>query len=157
MRERRFREDLFFRINVFPVTIPPLRERAEDIDALAGFFLQKFAREMKKSSLKMTDDARAALHAYTWPGNIRELQNALERAAILCDASTITPRDLGLPASDTPSLDTSGTLADALRSMEKFKIADALRRAASRAEAAEMLGIAPRTLAAKMKELGIDE
>jgi DNA-binding NtrC family response regulator len=156
VRERRFREDLFFRINVFPVTIPPLRERAEDVDALADFFLQKFAREMKKP-LKLTGEARAALRAYSWPGNIRELQNALERAAILCDGATITPRDLGLPASDAPSLDASGTLADALRSMERFKIADALRRAASRNEAAEMLGIAPRTLAAKMKELGLEE
>src|SRR5437868_5808424 len=76
VRERRFRDDLFFRINVFPVTIPPLRERAEDIDALADFFLQKFAREMKKPSLKLTAEARAALRAYDWPGNIRELQNA---------------------------------------------------------------------------------
>ena len=158
VRERRFREDLFFRINVFPVTIPPLRERAEDIDALADFFLQKFAREMKKPSLKLTVEARAALRAYDWPGNIRELQNALERAAILCDAASITPRDLGIaPRDAAPSLDLSGTLADALRSAEAFKIADALRRTASRAEAAEMLGIAVRTLAAKMKELGIED
>jgi DNA-binding NtrC family response regulator len=157
VRERRFREDLFFRINVFPVTVPALRVRKQDVDALADFFLQKFAREMKKRSLRLTDDARATLHAYDWPGNIRELQNALERAAILCDAGTIMPHDLGLGAPSEESLDTSGTLADALRSMERFKIADALRRAASRVEAAEMLGIAPRTLSAKLKELGIEE
>jgi DNA-binding NtrC family response regulator len=156
VRERRFREDLFFRINVFPVTIPPLRARKDDVDALADFFLQKFAREMKKPSLRLTPEARATLHAYDWPGNIRELQNALERAAILCDAGTITPRDLGIAPATEEALDLSGTLADAMRSAEKVKIADALRRAASRAEAAEMLGIAPRTLAAKLKELGID-
>src|SRR3954447_20866055 len=73
VRERRFREDLFFRINVFPVTIPPLRARKDDIDALAGFFLQKFAREMKKPSLRLADEARATLRTYDWPGNIREL------------------------------------------------------------------------------------
>jgi DNA-binding NtrC family response regulator len=158
VRERRFREDLFFRINVFPVTIPPLRARKDDIDALADFFLQKLAREMKKPSLRLTAEARTALRTYDWPGNIRELQNALERAAILCDAGTITPRDLGVAtASAEETLDLSGTLADALRSVEKVKIADALRRTASRAEAAEMLGIAPRTLAAKLKEWGMDE
>jgi DNA-binding NtrC family response regulator len=157
VRERRFRDDLFFRINVFPVTIPPLRDRKEDIDALADFFLQKFAREMKKPPLRLTAEARAALHAYQWPGNIRELQNALERAAILCDRATITPHDLGLAAAEgAPALDLSGTLADAMRSVEKLKITDALRRSANRAEAAESLGIAARTLAVKMKELGIE-
>jgi DNA-binding NtrC family response regulator len=155
VRERRFREDLFFRINVFPVTIPPLRERKDDIDALADFFLQKFARDLKKPSLRLAPEARAALHAYDWPGNIRELQNALERAAILCDGHTIVARDLGI-APTGEALDLSGTLADAIRSVEKMKIADALRRTASRAEAAELLGIAVRTLGAKMKELGIE-
>ena len=155
VKERRFREDLFFRINVFPVTIPPLRERKDDVEALAAFFLQKFAREMKKPSLRITDEAMAAMKAYHWPGNIRELQNSLERAAILCDHAAIHPRDLGIATDDQqPSLDLSGTLADALRSAEKIKILDALR--SGRAAAAEILGIAPRTLAAKMKEHGID-
>ncbi len=164
VRERRFREDLFFRINVFPVVIPPLRARKEDIDALADFFLQKFARELKKPSLRMTAEARAMLHGYDWPGNIRELQNCLERAAILCDRETIAPRDLGIAPRDEAlpgAFDLSGTLAEAgdraVRAVEKMKIADALRRAASRNEAAEMLGIAPRTLAAKMKELGLSD
>jgi DNA-binding NtrC family response regulator len=158
VKERRFREDLFFRINVFPVTIPPLRARKEDIDALAAFFLQKFAREMNKPSLRLTSEAGEALRKYAWPGNIRELQNALERAAILCDGDTITPRDLGIATEQAPAaLDLSGTLADAMRSVEKVKIADALKRTANRAEAAEILGIAVRTLAAKMKELGIEE
>ena len=157
VKERRFRDDLFFRINVFPVTIPPLRARKGDIDALAAFFLQKFAREMNKPSLRMTAEAGEALRTYEWPGNIRELQNALERAAILCDGDTIQPRDFGIATEQAAAaLDLSGTLADAMRSVEKVKIADALKRTASRAEAAEILGIAPRTLAAKMKELGID-
>src|SRR3954452_15731134 len=73
VKDGRFREDLFFRINVFPVTVPPLRARREDIDALSDFFLQKFARELKKPSLRISADARDALRAYDWPGNIREL------------------------------------------------------------------------------------
>ena len=161
----RFREDLFFRINVFPVTVPPLRARREDIDALVDFFLQRLSRDLGKRSLKITDDARAVLRAHDWPGNIRELENCLERAAILCDRSTIDTRDisLGSPSDDAlrDALDLSGSLADATERathiIERLKITDALRRTQTRAEAAELLGIAPRTLAAKMKELQLDE
>jgi DNA-binding NtrC family response regulator len=91
-----FREDLFFRINVFPVTIPPLRERRADIDALTDFSLARFAHELNRPGLRMTDEARAALHDYDWPGNIRELQNCIERAAILCDRNLIQLRDLSI-------------------------------------------------------------
>jgi len=163
----RFREDLFFRINVFPVVVPPLRTRMEDVDALAAFFVQRLARELKKPGLRMSDAARAALHAYDWPGNIRELENSLERAAILCDRALIEPRDLrlgGATASDDllrDALDLSGTLDEATGRVaaivERLKIAEALRATSSRAEAAEALGITPRTLAAKMKEHGIGE
>jgi len=163
----RFREDLFFRINVFPVVVPPLRTRMEDVDALAAFFVQRLARELKKPGLRMSDAARAALHAYDWPGNIRELENSLERAAILCDRAVIEPRDLrlgGATASDDllrDALDLSGTLDEATGRasaiVERLKIAEALRATSSRAEAAEALGITPRTLAAKMKEHGIGE
>jgi DNA-binding NtrC family response regulator len=163
-----FREDLFFRINVFPVTVPPLRARREDIDALTDFILQKLARELAKPSLRIDEASRALLRKYDWPGNIRELENCLERAAILCDRSTITPADLGLTAQVDSAesalreaVDLSGTLADAaertLQIVERMKIAEALRRTVSRAEAAERLGIAPRTLAAKMKEHGFQE
>jgi len=164
VKEGRFREDLFFRINVFPVTVPPLRARREDIDALSDFFLQKFARELKKPSLRIAADARDSLRAYDWPGNIRELENCIERAAILCDDATIERRDLHLGDSSTDdlrdALDLSGTLAEAAerttRVVERLKITDALSRG-TRAEAAESLGISVRTLAAKMKEHGIDE
>jgi DNA-binding NtrC family response regulator len=164
VKEGRFREDLFFRINVFPVTVPPLRARREDIDALSDFFLQKFARELKKPSLQIAPEARAALHAYDWPGNIRELENCIERAAILCDNATIQRRDLHLADVSTDAfrdaLDLSGTLEQAAeratRIVERLKIADALR-ARTRAEAAALLGISARTLAAKMKEHGIEE
>jgi len=164
VKEGRFREDLFFRINVFPVTVPPLRARREDIDALSDFFLQKFARELKKPSLRISSDAREALRAYDWPGNIRELENCIERAAILCDNATIERSDLHLGDASTDSLrdalDLSGSLAEAAeratRVVERLKITDALR-SGSRAEAAESLGISTRTLAAKMKEHEIDD
>jgi DNA-binding NtrC family response regulator len=165
VKEGRFREDLFFRINVFPVTVPPLRARREDIDALSDFFLQKFARELKKPSLRIAAEAREALRAYDWPGNIRELENCIERAAILCDNATIQRRDLHLGDASTDALrdalDLSGTLSEAAersaRIVERLKIADALQRTDTRAEAAEALGISIRTLAAKMKEHGIEE
>jgi DNA-binding NtrC family response regulator len=161
----RFREDLFFRINVFPVTIPPLRARKEDIDPLIDFFLQRFARELNKPRLAISDAARHRLHEYEWPGNIRELENCIERAAILCDGGRIEPGDVTLIAGGDEdrlrdALDLSGTLEQAaeraVRGIEKIKIVDALRRTASRAEAAELLGISARTLAAKMKEYGIE-
>jgi DNA-binding NtrC family response regulator len=163
----RFREDLFFRVNVFPVTIPPLRARREDIDALTDFFVQRFARELNKPGLKITDEARAALRDYHWPGNIRELQNCIERAAILCERSTITPAELNLNGRDRASddlvreaMDLSGSMSDAVdrvtRLTERLKITDALDRTGDRSAAAELLGINPRTLAAKMKEHGIE-
>jgi DNA-binding NtrC family response regulator len=163
-----FREDLFFRINVFPVTIPPLRTRRQDIDPLVDFFLQRFERELARPGLRVSDEARAKLRQYDWPGNIRELQNCIERAAILCDRSLIEPRDLHLGGSDSSestdalrdSLDLSGTLSEAaeraVRAVERIKIAEALRGTASHKEAAELLGITTRTLSQKIKELGIE-
>jgi DNA-binding NtrC family response regulator len=164
VKQGRFREDLFFRINVFPVTVPPLRARREDIDALTDFFLQRLGRELKKSALSISDEARARLREYGWPGNIRELENCLERAAILCNDSRIEASDLNLTATADNRIgdviDLSGTLADATeratRSVEKAKIAEALGRTSSRNDAADLLGISPRTLASKMKELGLE-
>ena len=168
VKTARFREDLFFRINVFPVTIPPLRARKQDIDALTDFFIQRLARDLGKPGLHIGDAARAVLRSYEWPGNIRELENCLERAAILCERKTIEARDLQLfpnaadaEAAMREALDLSGTLGEAteraVRLAERLKIADALRTTATRGDAAELLGIAPRTLVAKMKELGLSE
>ena len=164
----RFREDLFFRVNVFPVVIPPLRSRREDIDALTGHFIQKFATELKKPQLRIDDEARSVLRGYDWPGNIRELENCIERAAILCDRDVITAADLRLStaaagASDIfrDAVDLSGTLEQAIERVtvlaERVKITDTLRRSSSRSEAAELLGISPRSLQTKLKDLEIDE
>ena len=165
VKQGRFREDLFFRINVFPVTIPPLRARRDDINALTDYFLQRFARELNKRQLTISDAARARLREYDWPGNIRELENCIERAAILCNNSRIEASDLQL-GGETASrqldevLDLSGTLSEAtdraMRHVEKAKIAEALARTGSLNEAAEILGIAPRTLAATMKDYGLE-
>jgi DNA-binding NtrC family response regulator len=166
VKQGRFREDLFFRVNVFPITVPPLRARREDIDALADFFVQRFARELNKPQLKIDDDARALLRSYDWPGNIRELENCIERAAILCDRSVIRPADLHISAVVAPTslgeaIDLSGSLGEAIdratNAVERIRIADAVQRFPSRAEAAESLGISLRTLQAKMKELSIDD
>jgi len=161
-----FRDDLFFRVNVFPVTIPPLRARRDDIDALTGFFLMRFARELARPGLRITPEARERLRGHDWPGNIRELQNCIERAAILCDRNTIDVRDIALPgAADVgesvrEALDLTGTLEEAsartARIVERLKIEDALRRGSTRAAAAEILGITSRSLNAKMKELEME-
>ncbi|HUP63187.1 MAG TPA: sigma-54 dependent transcriptional regulator [Thermoanaerobaculia bacterium] len=168
VRSGRFREDLFFRVNVFPVTIPPLRARRDDVAPLTDYFVQRFARELGKPQLRVTDEARAVLRAYDWPGNIRELENCIERAAILCDRNTIEPRDLHLPTESAgaegllgDAIDLSGTLAEAVeratQAVERLKISAALRSSDSRAAAADLLAVSARTLQAKIKELGLED
>ena len=94
---RRFREDLYFRLSVFPITIPPLRERAEDIPLLARHFVDRFCREMGKPIMALAESADDALRAYPWPGNVRELQNCIERAVILSDGDRLHAHHLHLP------------------------------------------------------------
>ena len=93
---RAFREDLFYRLSVFPITIPPLRDRRDDVPALADYFIQRFSMEMKKRPVKISREALALLDKYHWPGNVRELENTIERAIILCDGRTITPEHLAI-------------------------------------------------------------
>ncbi len=166
VRRGTFREDLYFRINVFPVTVPPLRVRRDDIPRLAEHFLRKFAREFGKPSLSFSAEALEALQGYDWPGNIRELENCIERAAILSDSDRIAARDFSLGTARSTEdvlrevVDLSGTLDQAasrlLRVVERAKIADALRAGASRADAAEALGISVRALSIKARELGLE-
>src|SRR4029453_16484630 len=91
---REFREDLFFRLSVFPVEIPPLRRRRGDVPLLAEAFLQRYAREVGRKGPRLSEASKRALLDHSWPGNVRELQNCLERAAILCDGSVIEPAPL---------------------------------------------------------------
>ncbi|MBK5258443.1 MAG: sigma-54-dependent Fis family transcriptional regulator [Thermoanaerobaculia bacterium] len=168
VKQGRFREDLFFRVNVFPVVVPPLRARRDDIGALTDHFVQRFARELGKPQLNISEEARTALRGYDWPGNIRELENCIERAAILCERSTIEVSDLHLATGSRAAqdllgdaIDLTGTLSEAVdratQAVERIKIAEALRRTKSRSEAADLLAISTRTLQSRMKELGLDE
>jgi DNA-binding NtrC family response regulator len=169
--ERQFREDLYFRLSVFPIQIPPLRERSADVVILARHFLDRFCRDMTKKPLVLSPAALDDLRAYAWPGNVRELQNCIERAVILCDGDTIHPRHLNLsfrqpvaPAATSPwdQIDLSGTLADALRrttsEVERRKIEQAIRDAAgNRMRAADLLQISYKVLQQKLKEYGFTD
>jgi transcriptional regulator with PAS, ATPase and Fis domain len=168
-----FREDLFFRIAGVPITIPPLRERGNDVLLLADAFLDRFRREFRKPALQLTDQARDALLAYQWPGNVRELQNTMERAAILSDGNEIDAADLQL-SPQRPSegqmpagmlnetFSWEGTMQDvsarALEYVERFKIGAALQSSRwNKTRAAEQLGISYKTLLTKIRALGLEE
>src|SRR5207244_11483282 len=90
VERREFREDLFFRLSVFPIHIPPLRERISDVRLLAQFFVEKFSKDLHRQSLQLSPEAAGALEQYSWPGNVRELRNPIELAAILSDGKTIS-------------------------------------------------------------------
>jgi DNA-binding NtrC family response regulator len=168
---RRFREDLFFRLSVFPITVPPLRERAGDIPRLARFFVERFCRDLKKTTLVLSPSAVEALQSYRWPGNVRELQNCIERAVILAEGDTILPRHLNLTFSQSlpeethqgpwEDFDLSGSLADvsrrAARHAERLKIEDVLREAAgNKGRAAELLQVSYKAFLIKLKEHRIE-
>jgi DNA-binding NtrC family response regulator len=164
---KRFREDLYFRLSVFPITVPPLRERKGDIVRLSHYFVERFCRDLKKRLLSISPEAHEALLAYHWPGNVRELQNCIERAVILADGDAILPRHLNLsfvpPAAEEPppdpwaSFDLSGSLHDVARrgaaEAEKRKLQQVLAEASGdRSRAAELLGITYKALGSKLKE-----
>ena len=94
MAQRQFREDLYYRLNVIPIRLPPLRERTDDIPLLAAHFVDGFSRKNRKSLKGITDEALAALSRYRWPGNIRELENTMERAVVLCRGDSVAVEDL---------------------------------------------------------------
>ena len=178
---RQFREDLYFRLSVFPIMIPPLRTRTGDIPMLAHHFVERFCRDLTKTTLKLSPGALDELCTYGWPGNVRELQNCIERAVILCDGDAIQPRHLNLtfrstagdakpesaeaaPAASDPwaHIDLSGTMSEALRrttaAVERRKVERALADAAGNKErAAEALQISVKTLLQKQKEHGIPD
>jgi two-component system, NtrC family, response regulator AtoC len=147
-----FREDLFYRLNTFPLEIPPLRERPNDVEALAVFFLARAANEFGRSSLTLTDAAKAKLRGYGWPGNVRELENLMERVAILCD--------LRVDAEDLPFGETASPSADPITwdDIERKAIEDALaENGGNRTKAAKQLGISLRKLQYRLKEYGDEE
>jgi len=159
-----FRGDLFFRLAVFPIQIPSLRERGGDVALLARHFAAQLGKELRGREAVLSDASIAVLGAHSWPGNVRELENAIERACILADAKTLEPKDLGLgPGTAQPQLsglDTSGTLSEAaertIRLVEQQKIAVTLSaHDGNKTRAAEALGVSYKTLLTKIKEYGL--
>ena len=151
--EKSFREDLYYRLSVFPIALPPLRERPADILPLAEHILRQVSRRLGKRVAGFSEEARQLLQEYPWPGNIRELQNVVERAAILCQADRIEPAHLNLSA---PSHIAAADEPRTLRDLEREAILAALAACGgNRREAAKQLGIGLRTLYARLKEYGI--
>jgi len=166
VRNGRFREDLFYRLNVIPLIVPPLRERKEDIVALSRFFLTKFCTEMKRPLMHMSRQALEAMELYDWPGNVRELENAIERLVALTEADTVTISDLpesigrqhGSMISFGYELNENGLdLAATVSEIENRIISRALSRSANvKAKAAALLKMNRTTLVEKMKRLGME-
>jgi DNA-binding NtrC family response regulator len=171
--EKTFREDLYFRISAVPLTIPPLRERGNDVQLLADHFLAKFGREFGKPHVQLSRQARERLQEYRWPGNVRELQNTLERAVILSDGDEISagalqllarqPAPAAIPEELVPEkFNWDGTLeevtARASQHVERVLLEQTLRECKwNKTRAAEKLGISPKTLLAKLRSLGLEE
>ena len=165
-----FRQDLYYRINVIELRVPPLRERREDVPKLAGRVLERLAADSGQAPARLTPEALQALLAYSFPGNVRELENVLERAVALCENSTITPEDLRLvPAGSKPPTreeeeedveegsEGGGGLDTYISNLEREAIMKALQETRfNKTAAAKRLGITFRALRYKLKKLGID-
>jgi DNA-binding NtrC family response regulator len=170
---RQYREDLYFRLSVFPITIPPLRERPGDIQMLARHFIERFCRDLNKPPLSLAPSAVEELLAYSWRGNVRELQNCIERAVILTEGDTIHARHLNLTLHDErllapvldedhpwAKIDLSGSMAEVSRrvlaEVERRKIVQALKESSGNPGlAAEILQVSFKTLQGKLKDYGI--
>lgn len=155
IREEKFREDLFYRLNVFPIEIPPLRERREDIPLLVHYFVSKLSRRMRKSIKTIPKLAMDALTNNPWRGNVRELENFIERAVILSQGEQLNIPISGLKSAST----SSAALVSKFHDVERNAIIDALKAAAGQISgtggAAERLGLKRTTLQNKMRRLGI--
>ena len=157
VNERTFREDLYYRLNVFPIRVPPLSERPQDIPLLVNHFVLHYARKMGRDIAPIPATSMETLQAYSWPGNVRELQNVIERAAILCRGTHLDLGDCLPRPAHHASNDGEGTLT--LQEVERRHIVDVLNIAGWRVSgehgAAKMLGLKPTTLEARMKKLGV--
>jgi len=156
VREKAFREDLFYRLHVIEIFMPPLRERIEDVPLFAAYFLEKLGRENSKNVKRITEEALHALQSYTWPGNIRELVNVIERATILAKGEEVTPDDLPEHITGFRPGEHSAKHLVSLAELEREHIKAVLAQTASMEEAARMLGIDPATLWRKRKRYHLD-
>jgi DNA-binding NtrC family response regulator len=156
-----FREDLFFRLNVVTITLPPLRERKEEIPQLVEFFLKKYCREAKKRVMQISPQAMKMLTAYSWQGNVRELQNAIERAVVLKTGGTLSPEDFSLQPLDLSSSRAEQKKRQFHKAIDYHK-REIIRRAlisasGNQTKAAEWLGLQRTYLARLIKQLDIKE
>jgi formate hydrogenlyase transcriptional activator len=170
VREGRFRDDLFYRLNVLPVTIPPLRQRHSDIPLLTSFFVERFSRQFAKPITGVEQETMELLSRYSWPGNIRELQNVIERAVVLCPGTVLRLASDLLPATNRRADEEDGVSAEndgvpvesptSLEHVEKKHILEVLRQTRGVIEgprgAAKILNLHPNTLRSRMKKLGIE-
>ncbi|MCX7654949.1 MAG: sigma 54-interacting transcriptional regulator [Treponemataceae bacterium] len=159
VREGRFREDLWYRLNVFPLLVPPLRERGSDILLLADYFVEKYARQYNSPVRRISTPAIDALMAYHWPGNVRELENVIERAVILSEDGVIHAYHLppSLQTPDTSRTHYRGLLTERLAQIEREMIIDALKaHQGNMLAAARDLGITERVITRRVKDYGID-
>jgi DNA-binding NtrC family response regulator len=155
VKEGRFREDLYYRLNVVCITLPPLRERREDLAGLIAFFLEKHAAELKKNRKRLTPEALDRLLTYSWPGNVRELENVIERAMVLSGGDEIGVENLPVQIAASPPHDPARGRAfhDAVKHFKRWIIRDALKQSqGSQTRAAELLGL-QRTYLAKLIRL----
>ena len=163
VEHKRFREDLYYRLNVIPIHLLPLREHPEDIPVLVAHFIRKFARELNLGMKQVEPTALRALEAYPWPGNVRELENAIERAMALgSDPERLMVQDLpaamaaDLPAAGFPEMGAPSDLPGFLLGLEKRFIVDALQTSGwNKSEAARRLGMARTTMLHRLRALGI--
>ncbi len=158
VREGRFRDDLYYRLNVFPLVLPPLRERLEDLPVLADFFLKRYGEKNRRAAITLAPEALQTFRRYPWPGNIRELENAIERGVIVCQGNVLTREDL--PAAlqlQGEWLATGGESEPGLPELERQLISRTLERVAGqRQQAAEILGISLDELNLKIRSYGME-
>ena len=157
----RFREDLYYRLNVIHLPLPPLRERKGDVQILAEYFLQVFSKKFKKNIQGFTQDALACLENYGWPGNVRELRNVIERAAVLTEENFIEknhlPLDLSIPQEIPLPLNSVFSLKEVMDVYEKKLILNILERFSwNQTKAAQVLGIHRNTLLMKLETFAIN-
>ena len=165
IQEKTFREDLYYRINVIPIKIPPLRERGDDVQMLIRHFLKKHCQINERQQPDVNADALALLTSYPWPGNVRELENVVARAVLVCSGGVIRPEDLHLDRSDDKIMtpvpvgppDTVSSGGNTLKNMERTLIFDTLNRVnGNKMQASKLLGISVRTIRNKLHEYGYE-
>ncbi|RLA87529.1 MAG: sigma-54-dependent Fis family transcriptional regulator [Deltaproteobacteria bacterium] len=153
VREGRFREDLFFRLNVVPLHLPPLRKRKGDIPLLASYFLNKYAQLNQKEVRRISEETMRLLTGYSWPGNVREMENVIHRAVLLCEGEVLEPRHLVMDEALAPRPLLPVEPGTSLREMEKWLILETLKKVkGNRTRAARLLGVSTRTIRNKLKE-----